>query len=138
MKYFKDSELADKATGIVQLAPACASYPGFGARIDALRQAWGKPLIVNSCCRSKAHNAKVGGHPRSLHVYDFPYHDTGGAAAIDFKLMKTPEETEQFKRLAYSMLFSVGDEAGCIHCDDRTLLLNMIQARFSYTTNLIS
>jgi len=133
LQYFKDSELADKETGMILLAPGNNQYPGFAARIDAIRRAWGNPLIVNSCCRSKAHNEQIGGHYRSLHVYDFPYHQTGGTAAIDFRLFSTKEENDKFKDLAYSMHFSVGDEIGCIHIDDRTLLLGLPQCRFQYT-----
>lgn len=125
-RYFSDKELAARDTGVVKLAP------GFGDRIDALREAWGKPLVVNSCCRTAAHNAAIGGHPNSLHVYDNPAHDTEGTCAIDFRLMATPEECEQFKELALSMEFSVGDESSCIHVDDRTRVLGLPQKRFSY------
>ena len=133
-QYFKDSELCDKITGIVKLAPERNMYPGFADRIDAIRRAWGKPLIVNSCCRSAEHNAKIGGHPRSLHVYDKPFHPTEGTCAIDFRLFPTPEENEALKQLAMKMYFSVGDESGCIHIDDRFLLLGLPQQRFSYET----
>lgn len=134
MKYFTESELADKETGICRLAPATDTYPGFGVRMDALREAWGGPLVVNSCCRSKARNEQVGGHYRSLHVYDFPYHPTGGSCAVDFRLFPTEAENNAFKDLAYSMQFSIGNESGCIHVDDRKPLLGMQQTRFIYTT----
>lgn len=134
--YFKPEELADKETGIVKLAPGNMQYPGFGPRIDAIRRAWGGPLVVNSCCRTKERNERIGGHPKSLHVYDHPFHPTGGAAAIDFRLFPTEDENEMFKQLAMKMGFSVGDEAGTIHCDDRTMLLGMPQVRFTYHTKI--
>jgi len=126
MKYFTDKELAAKDTGIVKLAE------GFGERIDALRSAWGSPLIVNSCCRTKAHNDEIGGSPKSLHVYDFPYHPTGGTCAIDFRKFDDPAVEEKFKALAMHMGFSVGDEAGCVHVDDRTRVLGLEQKRFTW------
>lgn len=125
-KYFSDHELADKETGIVKLSP------GFGDRIDALREAWGEPLLVNSCCRTAARNKRIGGHPKSLHVYDHPFHPTGGSCAIDFHLMQGDDETEAFKLIAMDMGFSIGDEPGCIHVDDRTRVLGLPQRRFSY------
>lgn len=125
-KYFSNAELADKETGIVKLAF------GFGDRIDSLREAWEKPLLVNSCCRTADRNKRIGGHPQSLHVYDYPFHRTGGSCAIDFSLMKTNEEMEQFKQLALDMGFSVGDERNCIHIDDRTRVIGLPQKRFFY------
>lgn len=128
MKYFTEDELAAKDTGICQLAD------GFGDRLDDLREAWGSPLIVNSCCRTKAHNAAIGGSPHSLHVYDEPYHPTGGSCACDFRLFPTEEKNEKFKQLATSLGFSIGDERGCIHVDDRTRVLGDKQVRFTWIT----
>lgn len=133
-QFFSQHELADKETGIVQLAPGANQYPGFASRIDAIRRAWGSQMIVNSCCRTKERNERIGGSPRSLHVYDFPFHPTGGTAAIDFRLFDNEALNEKFKQLALMMYFSVADEAGCLHIDDRTLLLGMPQQRFTYVT----
>jgi hypothetical protein len=124
MKYFTEKELAAKDTGICKLSA------GFGDRMDALREEWGKPLIVNSCCRTKQHNKAIGGSPKSLHVYDEPYHPTGGTCACDFRLMPTTEENEKFAHLALDMGFSVSYEKGCIHVDDRTRVLGIPKIRF--------
>lgn len=138
MKYFTEKELADKETGICKLSPPSNNYPGFAERLDAIRRAWGGPLVVNSCCRSKERNDRpkseggVGGHPRSLHVYDAPFHPTGGTCAVDFRLFPTEELNDKFKRLAMLMKFSVGDEKGCIHLDDRTMVLGLPQQRFKW------
>jgi len=43
-------------------------YGGFVNWLGALRQKVGKPFIINSACRTPAHNKAVGGHPRSLHL----------------------------------------------------------------------
>ncbi|MCW5727263.1 D-Ala-D-Ala carboxypeptidase family metallohydrolase [Parvibaculum sp.] len=77
---FSRAELACKGTGMLRLAP------GFGEKLVALRLAFGQPMTVTSCCRAAAHNARVGGHPRSLHVADDPSHPTGGTAAIDIAM----------------------------------------------------
>lgn len=127
LKYFTFRELMCKATEIVQLSPKRSDYPGFGARIDALREAWGKPLTVNSCCRSAAHNAKIGGHPRSLHVYDYPEHPTGGTCAIDIR-----ETSEAFRKLALDLGFSVGRANTFTHIDDRTKVLALPQVEYKY------
>lgn len=128
LQYFKPHELWDRETKVVLLAPGNKDgYIGFGKRIDALREEWGKPLAVNSCCRSAARNARVGGHPRSLHVYDKPFHPTGGTAAIDFS-----ETSEEFRLLAWSLGFSLGINRSFTHCDDRYPLLGMPQAEFRY------
>lgn len=128
LRWFAPHELWDRETRVVKLAPGNKDgYIGFGKRLDALREAWGRPLAVNSCCRSAARNARLKGHPRSLHVYDFPYHPTGGTAAIDFA-----ERSEEFRALAWSMGFSLGLHPHFTHCDDRFPLLGLPQTRFTY------
>lgn len=125
LKYFRHAELACRKSGVVKLAE------GFGNRIDDVREAWGKVLKVNSCCRSAGHNKAVGGHLKSLHVYDIPMHPTGGTCAIDFAFADGKEKGE-FVKLAWSMGFSVGVNKGFIHIDDRTRVLGMNQALFAY------
>ena len=75
--YFTHAELACKATGRVVLGF------GFANALVALRRDFGRPMRVTSCCRSREHNDTVGGHYRSLHVYDDTYHQTGGTVAVD-------------------------------------------------------
>jgi uncharacterized protein YcbK (DUF882 family) len=77
---FGHAELACRATGIVQLAP------GFAERLVALREVLGESMAVTSCCRAASHNRRIGGHPKSLHVYDEPAHGTGGTCALDVTL----------------------------------------------------
>ena len=47
---------------------APAMDAAFMERLNALRHEWGRPLIVNSAARCAAHNAKVGGSPKSQHL----------------------------------------------------------------------
>lgn len=134
-KYFSHKELACKKTGCAVLSPARhikhgsakIFYIGFGQRMDELREAWGKPLNVNSVCRSEAHNKAVGGNPRSLHVYDHPFWPTGGTIAADFT-----EISPEFRELAYEMGFSLGLGKTFTHCDDRLAVLGMPQTTFNY------
>lgn len=77
--FFRHRELACPATGELRL------HPGFATALGELRRLLDRPMIVTSCCRSAAHNAKVGGHPRSLHVWDKPNHGARGTLAIDVR-----------------------------------------------------
>ncbi len=126
LRYFSRKELQCKHCGVFQLSPPKGGYPGFGNRIDGLRAAWGKPLKVNSCCRCFIHNAASGGHPRSLHVCDTPSWPTNGTCAIDFS-----ETSEEFRQLAFAMRFSVLNESGWTHIDDRKSVLNLPLVRIT-------
>ncbi len=121
LKYFTYRELRCKASLGFRLAA------GFGSAIDELRESWGKPLIVTSCCRSAEYNRQIGGNQRSLHVYDAPYWPTNGTCAIDVK-----ETSEQFRSLAWAMGFSIGRGNGFTHLDTRTAVLNKTQVIFEY------
>ena len=126
--YFSESELACKGFGVIKLDPQ------FAAMFPALRVAWGKPLIPNSVCRTHAHNATVGGHPRSLHLTDNPVHPTKGCAAADIRWRNWDNGTKlKFARLAYSMGFSVGLHDGFCHVDWRQSA-GLEQACFLYGT----
>lgn len=65
--FFSRNELQDPDTHEVHLAP------GFGDKVVELRLTYGRPMIVNSCCRSHQYNQQIGGHHRSLHVWDEPF-----------------------------------------------------------------
>lgn len=41
--------------------------PQFLDRLESLRVAMGRPLVINSAHRSEGHNARVGGVPNSMH-----------------------------------------------------------------------
>ena len=77
LDHFPRSELACPTTGEVRLAS------GFGEALERLRVELGKPIYLNSACRSPQHNAKVRGHPRSLHLIVNDHWDTGGTCAVD-------------------------------------------------------
>lgn len=45
------------------------AHPDLYPKLDRIREAIDEPLIVTSGYRCEAHNAKVGGAPRSRHLY---------------------------------------------------------------------
>ena len=77
LDHFSHSELAWPTTGQVRLAA------GFGEALERLRVELEEPIYLNSACRSPLHNAKVGGHPRSLHLVINSHWGTGGCCAVD-------------------------------------------------------
>jgi hypothetical protein len=59
---FSPAEIACRGTGKLLVDPAAMD------KLQALRTALGKPLILNSAYRSPEHNARVGGKPASQHL----------------------------------------------------------------------
>lgn len=111
--YFSHRELACPTTGVVKLAP------GFGEALIELRIKFAHPMTINSCCRSASHNREVGGHAHSLHVYDTPYHATGGTAAIDIAWPSPSFQRLDLLSLALAMGWSVGVAKWGMHFDRR-------------------
>ena len=114
LPYFPRSELACKGSGVVKLDLR------FAAALPALRAAWGEPLTPTSVCRTHEHNESVGGHPRSLHLTDNPYHSTEGTMAADLAWRDwEPQRQLDLARLAWRMGWAVGLHDGFIHVDRR-------------------
>ncbi len=108
--FFTHTELRCPNTRTGRLAP------GFAEELANLRLWYDKPMIVNSCCRSREYSRSIGGHPRSLHVWDNPWHPTGGTCAIDIAGVD-PKLIE----LALKEGWSVGVYSGFTHLDRRDL-----------------
>ncbi len=125
--YFSKEELQCKGEdNLYMLAP------GFLDKLNLLRETFGKPLIVNSCCRSFSHNEKIGGHPRSFHVATNP-HNTGGTCAIDIARHNLSLlEQEKLIFLAAASCWSVGLGSTFIHLDRRIDYTNFPQVCFGY------
>ena len=88
---------------------------GFAHKLAMLRLWYAKSMVVNSCCRSDEYNRKIDGHPRSLHVWDKPWHRTlEGTCAIDIRGLN-PKLVE----LAIKHGWSVGIYSKFIHLDCR-------------------
>ena len=77
LDHISHTELACPTTDQVRLAT------GFGEVLEKLRIKLDEPIYLNSACRSPLHNAKVRGHPRSLHLIVNDHWGTGGTCAVD-------------------------------------------------------
>ncbi len=122
---FYETELECPATHDGQLAT------GFMEMLQELRETYGHPLVVTSCNRSELHNIKINGHPHSLHVYDKPYHDIDGCAAIDVKWPYMASHRTRLIITALDLGWSVGPARRFIHLDRRDLA-GMAQRPFGY------
>lgn len=122
--FFRHEELMCPESGRVVLDP------GFAHELLALRMTFRRPMIVTSCCRSTFYNDKIGGHRHSLHVWDDPYHDVEGTAAIDVKVGDAAATAELVK-IALMYGWSVGVAATFVHLD-RRILAGMPQGVFGY------
>lgn len=50
-------------------SPICLVHPSLAKTLEAIRNAIGAPIIINSGYRTVAHNRKVGGAGNSMHMY---------------------------------------------------------------------
>jgi zinc D-Ala-D-Ala carboxypeptidase len=62
-QFFTPKEVACRGTG--RLSISC----NLMGKLDLLRSRFGSPLNISSAFRSPYHNAKVGGAPRSMHLF---------------------------------------------------------------------
>ncbi len=126
--YFSDNELKCKCgCGLLKLAPA------FKEHLNQLREEFGLPMHPTSCCRCSKHNKAIGGHKKSLHVGDNPYHKTGGACAVDLDISKySKDEREQLIFLAGCNKWSVGLGKTFLHLDLRVYYTGLGRACFGY------
>lgn len=135
IKYFSESELACKGSGLIKLDPR------FAEALPKLREAWGEPLKLNSVCRTPEHNKKVGGHPSSLHLTENPKWPTFGTMACDIRWRDWAEsKQERFARLALLQGWRVGLHNGFCHIDRLLDISNDRPKVFvygTYTGNLL-
>ena len=122
-KYFTLDETQCKATLTTRFADI------FPDAIADLREAYGQPMKLISCCRSSGHNAAVGGAKGSLHIYD----TREGTCAADVSIQDGSSRARLVK-LALDMGWSVGVKQGMVHLDCRTLVYpNDPQVLFLYS-----
>lgn len=106
-------------------------HPGFLEHLHGLRLAFGKPMVLTSACRCKAHNAKVGGNAKSLHIGDVPQHPGQlGTLAIDVKVTDGLYRGQLFA-LAWRLGWSLGWGDGFLHLDRREWV-GLAQTSFDY------
>jgi hypothetical protein len=109
---FSRGELASD-DGTVRLAP------GFQAALRDLRLDFGRPMRVNSCCRTPEHNKRVGGASSSFHLTEGNPLCEGGTCAIDIAV---PDGGYRHKLMTVALAagWSVGNYKTFIHLDRRT------------------
>lgn len=115
-KYFSYTELACRCCGRTKVADS------FLDKLLELREAWGRPMIVTSCCRCQRHNDTVGGKQNSFHLFDCPQ-KTGldGTIAIDISTTNlSGADKWALVRLAISKGWSVGVARTFLHFDRRS------------------
>lgn len=110
-----------------------ALHPGFGAELERLRLTLAEPMVINSACRCALRNAAIGGHPRSLHVADHPFHaGQDGCLAVDVAATDGRYRGRLFV-VAWELGWSVGWNAkrGFLHLDRRDWI-GLPQTTFDY------
>lgn len=112
MIYFSDDELRCKESGIMLLAD------GFAQKLDELRENYGRPMYVNSGCRSYAHNIQVGGHPNSSHIYDHPSREFKGTYGVDIRCTDARDRADMIK-VGLLLGWCVGVNKTFLHFDRR-------------------
>lgn len=122
---FKKEELRCKKTGEGRLAK------GFEKELLKLRLIFGKPISINSCCRSFLHNKEVGGRIRSFHVYDNMINGVDGTCAIDVQ-RSNGIYTGELIKTALNLGWSAGIAKTFLHLDRRSDYLDLPQIIFTY------
>ena len=123
--HFSHSELACPTTDQVCLAS------GFGEAVEKLQIKLDAPIYLTSACRSPLHNAKVRGHPRSLHLIVNDHWGTGGTCAVDV-VANDGEFKAKLITLALDQEWSVGVASNFIHFDQRSRYCGLPQVVHHY------
>lgn len=110
--YFTDDELKCSKSGIVRLDP------NFERELLLYRETINMPLIVNSCCRSLAHNLQIKGSLRSYHLFESVDDGRKGTMAIDLHVRNDIERAVMMA-VALNLGWSVGVYKTFIHIDRR-------------------
>ena len=110
LDHFSHSELACPTRDQARLAS------GFGEALERLRVKLDEPIYLTSACRSPLHNAKINGHPQSLHLVINSLWATGGTCAVDVD----GKYRAKLITLALDQEWSVGVASNFIHLDQRS------------------
>ena len=123
--HFSHSKLACPTTDQVRLAP------GFREARERLRVELDEPIYLNNACRSPLHNAKVGGHPRNLHLTANEHWGTGGTCAVDIVATEGEYKAKIISQ-ALDQEWSVGVASNFIHLDRRSRYCGLPQVLYHY------
>ena len=125
LDHFSRSELACPTTDQVRLAS------GFGEALERLRVELDAPMHLTSACRSPLHNARVNGHPRSLHLVINSHWGTGGCCAVDASATDG-QYRARLIALALGQKWSAGVASNFIHLDQRSRYCGLPQVVYHY------
>ena len=125
LDHFSRSELACPTTDQVRLAA------GFGEALERLRVELDEPIYLTSACRSPSHNAKINGHPRSLHLVINSHWGTGDTCAVDVAATDGQYRAKLIT-LALDQEWSVGIASNFIHLDQRSRYCELPQVVYHY------
>lgn len=105
--------------GELQCKCGCGSLVlanGFAEHLRHLRELFGQPMTVNSCCRCPANNAIAGGADRSYHLTNNV--SSKGTCAIDIA-RRGYEYDSKLIQWGLSLGWSIGLHKSFIHLDRR-------------------
>ncbi len=113
--YFTDAEM--RCRGHKCCGNKLILDPLFDKKLLELRITFGLPMRVNSCCRCKEHNERVGGKPKSFHISDRPAWDgVEGTAAIDVGYYDL-DYRNRLARTAWKLGWRIGFNKHFLHLD---------------------
>ena len=103
---------------------------GFLDRLEALRVAYGHPMVVTSGARTREHNKRVGGAAASMHLIDNPKYQCD-CLAVDVHMLDASLR-RRFVEIALANRWSVGVGKSFVHVDARADLLQLPQVMWGY------
>ena len=129
LRYFTEEELQCPSGKVVKLAE------GFGEKLDELRGALGKPIVLTSACRTTAHINWLlqRGYPastNSFHLIDNPKYGTD-TCAVDISISDSAHRKDIIK-LALEEWWTVGVAKTFVHVDRRSDYTDLPQIVYVY------
>ena len=129
LRYFTEEELQCPSGKVVRLAE------GFGEKLDELRGALGKPIVLTSACRTTAHINWLlqRGYPastNSFHLIDNPKYGTD-TCAVDITMPDSVYRKDIIK-LALEEGWTVGVAKTFVHIDRRSDYTDLPQIVYVY------
>ena len=114
--------LTDHFTVEELACPCCGNaglHPGFAESVEAVREALGAPMKINSGSRCEKHNASIGGHARSLHMIGNTHHDCD-TLAVDVHIPDSMYRRDLLQA-ALPLGWTAGIAKNFVHLDRRDL-----------------
>lgn len=115
-----------------------ATAPGFLQALQGARDAYGSPFVPNSVVRCAVHNAKVGGHARSLHLDYNSQHKYKGTTlpisccAVDLPFPEDHPRRDEMIEILWDRGWRVGLHSRFLHGDMFSMLTDAPQIKFNY------